>query len=373
MERKDHHEEFLAKQRQEAAWSEEFYNKTVQQLNNDPRIQEFLSGYNTSSTEGFIKHYARLKTEWYKHGDDFGEHRRRQDEERTEDAIKVLKQIQLKKLFDITCRWANYELSLPEIEVTMELVNYEHKIFDCPFLPPVEEHEIDAFIDFLCHWPADKTFDSLEFFEFSEHNFLTRKEPRWQTDEEYSPWFRWYDAIYNTGHLKDKPAPKIDKEDIYDDKGREYERAVNPLPPTLELKPYISYHSFKDEYVQRFETEEYREMYAARRAWDKRLEFGEEVESDIILLSDAREPVPVEDNEDWREAIKQATEMYKRRLIIAELPYVFDEYLAKRKDGDSFKDWHDKDNDWMDGLITNEKKRILLGRKVMGEPEDFNY
>ncbi len=51
---------------------------------------------------------------------------------------------------------------------------------------------------------------------------------------------------------------------------------------------------------------------------------------------------------------------------------VYEEYLIFKPIKDGFEDW-ERDSDTYDGMRDQMANRILKGRRLHGEPEDFNF
>jgi hypothetical protein len=82
----------------------------------------------------------------------------------------------------------------------------------------------------------------------------------------------------------------------------------------------------------------------------------------------AEENVPVEANENWQEAVPLAAAHYRSKKIAESIYAAFDEYKMNLGLGISFPEKEDSriQSDFYNNLV-------LLGRKLNGEKEDFDY
>ena len=60
-----------------------------------------------------------------------------------------LKEILQKKLFDMQCLWRAEKIIIPEINVSSDFRYWEANIFNCPFIEPVTENEIEIILKHL--------------------------------------------------------------------------------------------------------------------------------------------------------------------------------------------------------------------------------
>ena len=137
---------------------------------------------------------------------------------------------------------------------------------------------------------------------------------------------------------------------------------------------YDLYESYK-EMVEEFETPENKKNFAnyAKVEFPQKDEgrLKEDVELALEYLWMAREPVHMDEGNDWREAIVNSFNKYRAKKIIEAIPIVYEQYRMcidnnialppPERQGYSLE--------W----INNQKKEILDARKLLGEPENFDY
>jgi len=103
-------------------------------------------------------------------------------------------------------------------------------------------------------------------------------------------------------------------------------------------------------------------------AWTQFTEKEEMLRDDLDILMYADENIPIEENENWLEAIQIAAARFRSKKIEENLPAAFEQYKMKLAIGITFPEKEDSrsQTDFYNNMV-------LLGRKLMGEPEDFDY
>lgn len=82
--------------------------------------------------------------------------------------------------------------------------------------------------------------------------------------------------------------------------------------------------------------------------------------------------IPVEANKDWRKAISDAYHNFRRQQVAFALPYVYSDYCTRIKNNLGFN-WQKPLDEGRKAIGDIMKNRILQGRKLNGEPEDFDF
>ena len=101
------------------------------------------------------------------------------------------------------------------------------------------------------------------------------------------------------------------------------------------------------------------------------MEFADELaEIAFKELRELNEEIPIKSSPDWREALIDAWENYRRKQITKLLPLVYEDYLQKQELGISYQSEDSKE-------ITLEMEEwrtaIIKGRELSLEPPDFNF
>jgi hypothetical protein len=127
--------------------------------------------------------------------------------------------------------------------------------------------------------------------------------------------------------------------------------------------------------VKEFETYENKMGYEGFKWSILNNRFTEWVEGTIYELEEIEEYVAVTPNDDWREGLEIALEMYKRRKIIEAIPAAYEEYLYLLDNQLGFEDWLPLKEDLKAEVENNNeyKAGILEARKLLNEPENFDF
>lgn len=411
----NHKEDFLQKQLNEANRAAELYNSVIKTLQTEPRFIEFFKGYNQKSVESFIQYYAQQKVHWVNHADGMVRLREHKNNKWRKEAINLLKEIYLKKLFNLKCRWEAGEMDLPGIEASVDFLLWRNSGY-CPFVEPITQAEFDCYLQFIVneqHAPDDSEEDeafsgsAIEWYHIFRATYNTGQMgmiPRW---------FHFYDRHFETAHLLHISNIRADKEAVYDEIWSEqiyfhtltdeqkkkwhhesialrkdlyenpekakiyYEEQKRLYYERKKNEPqYISLSTYDDELMEELmkeiETSEIRGYHRAIREWQKRRDGNEDIQTQIWELEKVKEWIPLEENEDYRNAISKAYDLYAQRMIQQTLPHVFEEYLQCMQAGKPFE-WNERNDTSALAQIAETKRRILEARKHKGEPANFDF
>ena len=401
---------------------------TEHTLRTDPRYQPYFAGCTPASVETFIQHYARHKVRCLERGPDMVKFRLHQVIEYQEEAYERLFDVQRKKLFDLQVRWRAGEITLPDIQTYQQFDAWQREgIHCCPFLPPITRAEYELYRAWLasaaCQEFGNSQDDPREESEWQDYNAMrrewTQQQPGaapatdpWVQYQEYPAWFAYYDAHTGapTGYpFATHPNRRGERQDYYMALDREARRAAKPpQPPTTpDLRPpLMEHHTVPDAFADapdRYLTEDEWHFVEFTRRFDADPEtllayrremmcmFNDQynrvldlTNQNLELLEDARGPWPVPAHADWRQGILAAAAHLHRELLLAALPAVFDDYEFRIQTSllpappDEYRAYHDDDKPTEDPaeectIMPYLKKGILRGRKLAGEPRNFNY
>ena len=363
------------------ARQKDIYSKQVlHTLNTDERFINYFKDYDETSVQNFKDYYINQRTHWHFNAEGLKEYKDKQNERFYEYAISALKHIQFKKLFHVMASWMNKECNFDDIEVSVDWDKWCKKPFSCPYISPIQLHEVQCYKDFLNQLEDDFSFTNQMYINVSPFNFVehTSGRARWEGEDKfdqenyYGRWFTFFDQRYGTAFYKLKPGTRVTNEYKYIWHYHQTQRDNAPKVTPPAILPTISIYSDKDEFVNLFEDKDFKELYKAHKRWNDELNFASEVDMQIIYLSEAKEIIPIEYHDDWREGIKIACEHYHRNKTIQILEDVFDEYQILRDMEGGFDEWEE---DKYPSFTTREEhiSNILNGRRLMGEPEDLNF
>jgi hypothetical protein len=378
-ENNNHSKDFLNSQANVAKQKDIYSKEVLNTLNTEERFVNYFNQFEDSSVKLFKNLYVQYRTNWHFNPYNKIDFKNRINQRFYKLAITALKNIQLKKLFNVMSSWMNKECNFPDIEVSIDWEKWCKKPLSCPHIEPIQLHEIECYKDFI-NQLEDTFFFAHMYINLSPMSFVEDKElkgSRWEgeygQEEYYGRWFTFFDQRYGTSYFKLKPGTRVTNEYKYI---WHYQKTIQENAPQItppEILPTISIYSNKDEFVNLFEDKEFKQLYKAYSRWKDELRFAEDIDMDIIYLCEAKEIIPIEDNDDWREGISIASDKYCRNKTIQILEDVFDEYLILRTIDEGFDEWEESHN--MATFTTHDEhiKKIFNGRKLMGEPEDLNF
>ncbi len=352
-----------------AIWKNELMANTA--------VQEYFAGFMPSSVESFINTYITYKALWKKYGSFYEQLQEKKDLYWTEQAFEHLAVIQQKKLFDKQCLWRADKLKIPGIEISCDFRLWQYNILNCPFIDPITKEELDVYLQYLHNGNADIDLDGgigWQNFEAIIEGVETEGEM-----EDIPLWYQYHNIYTGNDALMRLPDVRGEKEEFYlqlwrDKTNKEAaEKIESTIPkPIADDRPYLMYHTegLVDWFVKTFENKEIIQCY-------KGFELGELDNNDteerimecVRVLLEANEPVPIAAHDNWIEALFQATDTHELKKLSEMLPQALDQYLFNLSLGIGFAQ---KKQNWLDIRIMTANG-ILEGRKLNGEPEDFNF
>ena len=119
-----------------------------------------------------------------------------------------------------------------------------------------------------------------------------------------------------------------------------------------------------------YENEKIQRLYRAEQAMPLEIEEDEELFRALNTLMEAKEKIEMSSGEEWRIAIINTARNYENSRIYDCFDSVYNEYLQRSQMGISYETVEDKS---LERMYQHSRKIILSGRKINGEPEDFNF
>ncbi len=312
--------------------------------------------------------------------------------------------IQHKKLFNIHCLWRAEKVRPAGADIVWDFHYWDGNLYQCPFLPPITEDEIDLLIRFLKESPAELLDDDILHYQWQNYEHFKvqyAEEEEIELEEFYRnyiliegmggntipPWYNFYDTYMGTNGLLALPDLRYPKESYYrgvkfkqrEEMKSEKQKAKDKKYLSKERKIWLGindFHKELTEMVEQFETPQNLKNFAnyAKDEFPEEDEGGlkEEVELALYYLWAAHEPVHMDEGNDWREAIVRCYRNYRAKKIIEAIPTVYEQYRMCIDNNIALppnERTHGYTRDWVD----LQKKEILEARKYLGEPEDFDY
>ena len=333
-----------------------YENWSVEDFANDLRTNErykaFFSNYNEQSVDEFIKSYAKDKKKLH---DRKEVHYKNAEFYRTEylgEAESFLKIILQKKLFNLQCLWRANQIDLPFIEYTRDFQYFVSNIWQCPFIDPITETEVEIAIRFLRE-EQDYTDPYFEYWqdydgfkiwlnerEKDEADFKDLSEVYYSSSEVMPFFYFYYDKCMKTSYLMNLPDIRWEKEKYYLEAVREKNaRIYEEQLASGEVKPFglpSIYNYDEDEFVAACEDEVTKELYEID-SYEIKYSIRDELKEDIIFLLQRRkmgEVIAFEQHEDWFESVSQTVRNVKRRKTAEMLPYAYQTYMLEFEDDD---------------------------------------
>ena len=364
--------------------------ETEQELLRNARYDAFFAPYHPQVREHFARGYAQRKLLWVNYGDFYARHLSGQLSYFENLAAERLWDIQHKKLFDLECRWRAEQLTLPAIETTYDFWPMRDRIENCPLLPAITETELDFYLQFVAQAPdfdEDVLNDGDDLGSFDEYSDYREWEADDDTGRELPAWYEFHNQRTGHGQLMRLPDVRGGKEERYMQAyganfraELEQKQRDNPLPPAPPHDPRPSWLYHRDEaaliqqFARQFEPIQVRQrMEAYETANQERSDDDvrdDDIQEAVDFLNDIHEPVPIEAGPDWRQALLKTVSEFKRRKLLEHLPPAYEAYVMREQVGIAHPQVHDKRTSRIHEAL---KKQVLDGRKLLGEPENFDF
>jgi len=366
----------------------EFFKNLEQQFQdeiaNSEAAKEYFKHYSAISISGFINSFARQKIslaqsyEYYERLYNENETLELGFQNRAEELLDIILQ---KKLFNMQLLWRAGKLNIEGVDIAYDFEFWESNIASCPFVSPIEEHEVEILKDFL--------LNSNDYDEMLEHSYTSLQDydSIMEKDENGLPddmpaWYDFYDMRMGTSALLILPNYKGAKEDYYMDCSRKASIRDNPPAANAapdDSRPYLmGYGEELYKFANSCETDAHFvalfKYYDYANKKEDRLS-GDDITLAVDTLSNADRPIYLSGHLKWADAIIEAANKYKATKIAEALDSAFEEYQLRRDLGISGNQTiaEIRANNFRDTICQHYRKAILNGRKLCGEPEDFNY
>ncbi len=383
-------EHYYEKKVEEAKAQAAFEAQVKHQLKTEERFVNYFSQFDPDSVESFIENYAAQKYIWHLYVKNYWHFAENKQSKWYKLAIQALNQIAVKKVYNQMCCWLKGRVKYDYIQISDEWDYWLKNPLLFKDMAPISQQEIDAYIQYVESLPVEYDYyphSSLDFYTpmFMElptdmEDDLSQKEETIDDDEEedYDKWCRYYDKIFALEDLHEGAAARLKKEDYYLSSLSEQE-SIND-PPIVETpyvqKPYLEYERSQElieRYVKEYETYDNKLAFEGLSWYYEVWATDESTESTIEHLDSAEEYVPVAANDDWRKGLSNAYQMYFNQKIIDALPAVYEEYCLLLAHNLDFEDWGYPLMEKDDEYIETKKRRILEARKLLNEPENFDF
>ena len=186
----------------------------LDQLQNSKAIQNYLNGFNEASVKSFMDYYISQKYFWH-----YSPERNAQNNEDEQLrwinlAYNHLELILQKKLFDIQCLWRAEKVKFKEVEICEDFIVWQHNVFNCPFIEPVNEEDIDLYAQYLRQTNVETEFD--DWGEWQNYDDLKEAYNN-DSDQNFPEWYDFHNGNSAAGTLMLLPDIRGEKEKFYSD------------------------------------------------------------------------------------------------------------------------------------------------------------
>lgn len=350
---------------------------------NDPNFNDFFAPYTPEMVINFKQFYAQQK----RRNAESYEYRINTERKITElkylseaqDALRMIKQ---KKLFNMQLQWRAGLIQIPDVYICYHFQVWANHIDDCPFIPPITQAEVDIMREYLLAGnEADYTNLSWTGQDYHEIMYIDSHGDRCYMPE----WYEFYDNRMGTTTLLLLPNLKGEAEKNYLREASAHEQNQQKKNPPQKVQAYAPQPllncNFKTayEFAKKYESdphiieltkllmEEYSEESEEYSLWD-----DDQLADSIETLASAPYPIYLDGSMPWREAIIRGAIKHKNNFIVEDVQALYTHNLEL--EGIGLMGGEDAStlysNDEFCKLIEG---RILLGRKLLGEPENFDY
>lgn len=382
----DYHQQEADKHQQQALVDEQ----VAEDLMSNPRYDAFFAPYQAQARAQFVRDYVRHRHLWTQYGDFYERHLAGQLTQFEEEAYVRMWDIQQKKLFDLQCEWRAELVTVPGVNTSADFDTLGGRIENCAVIPPITPVELEIYLDWVRQADYQEELqDNWGRFSWQHYEDVKGQlDP--ETDEEneggfffeqVSEWYEFHNQRTGNGRLLRLPNLRGQKEERYLDAWRDHNHAEREAaPPAAPAAapdprpahiPYDELQNLLGTFAQQFESaalNRQRTSYETANppsTWE-----DEELERVLIFLKDVDEPVPIAAGDDWRLALRQASYAFRKQKLLDSLPHAYEAYCQRQEWGIAQPACSEREPH---SMATWYNKAILKGRKLLGEPKDFNF
>lgn len=364
------------------------YNQFIETIENRQPFAEELTKYADWSKQHLYQHIAETQRYYTEFGPFFYKQKQAVESQWINEAFERLKEIQHKKLFELQCLWHAEQIALPEIEVSEDFMLYGHDILNCPLIDPITEEDVDLYTQYV--QSNNFEFQLGLFHDWQDYDEIKEAYVAEDGDRNVPEWYDFHNGRTGKGILFTLPDIRGEKEMFYrrlvaaeEEKQKQEKLALNneinedaaTNKPTVN-KPHLWSHdkSILDFFVNTFEDKETQKIYKKYRIMSEPISKREYDYNDMCdLLAQNNELWPIKAHYDWREAFNNCYTSYQKHKIVQALPLAYEQYKMYREMSIPFEEPNESRVELYQSLVAFVKKEILQGRKLNGEPENFEF
>ncbi|WP_310391947.1 hypothetical protein [Hymenobacter sp.] len=372
------------------------HDEIRQDLLTNPRYAALFAPYHPDAVARFAASYASSKSQWQFRGAQAEASQAHALSRLSEAAYNRLWDIQRKKLFDLQCRWRAGQVTMPGLGCTFDFSEYDAAIENCPVLDPISPDELALYCEFVRQAPEfdEDVLDCYggdgvlprDWQDYAPMRLHAQEEandtPDHEREGEAPP--AWYD-FHNlrTGlapllHLPDLRGPREKPylQAYWANRSAQHAAQPAPAPPADPRPAYLTadqQEALCHALLHHFETPKLRRQQAAYLTQQAHEDADEQVENDFAYLKACGpdEAVAIEPAADWRAALRRAVVETRRHQLLAHLPQVYEAYQLRQEQGISHP--QAEEPEWRSTQGRDQRKCLLDGRELLGEPRTFDF
>jgi hypothetical protein len=346
---------------------------TAKQLEENPAYRELREDNFESEHDDrvFKEHYGREVAHALSWGPKLVKHMHRNKNPFLYYAEDALCEIQQKKLFDLQCRWRAELIDIPGIYTTSDFQYWEENIREADFLGSITEGELKIYMDYLqsseyrvnwkCHTWQDYAAIKDDYHNNSGRSLIP-------------PWYHYHYYATQGTSLLQLPDLAGEKEKIYLEKYDEYRTktlAENPSADIPDNRPRLpDNHESIEDFLKQFKYDKALLEYIIGIDYETQGTIAWRYYEDATeYLIDEPEPLPIEENADWKEAFLDVVYKYRNSRVAKLLPDIYADYLRNKLDETlpNRATWINKEEQQVRKTIAEDyKKMIETGRQQVG-------
>ena len=347
----------------------------LEELQNSESVKNYLNRFNESSTKDFLKDYVHKKSIWNTYADLYADSIEKEQLQWINTAFKHLELILQKKLFDAQCLWRAEKISFENIEICEDFKVWEYDVFNCPFIEPVNEQDIDLYARYLLQNNAEALTD--EYGDWQNYEEIKEAYNTNNENRNFPEWYDFHNGHTGRGTLMLLPDIRGEKEKFYYDLHFEQQRELNKKDheeweKNRDKRPCL--HGYDEDtikyFVSTFENKEEQNLYNDYAFANRHRDEKDTLMDITDALLKADEFVPIESHYDWFEALQLALNRHTCKKIAEALPMALEQYQMNIQMGIAFPaEGKNEHNPLREIWLQN----ILNGRRLNGDPEDLNF
>ena len=287
-------------------------------------------------------------------------------------AEDALCEIQQKKLFDLQCKWRAEQIDIAGISSTSDFQYWEINIRDAYFLSPITEVELKVYMDYL---KSSEYRINWKCFSWQDYTAIKNDYLNNSGRSNIPAWYHYHNYATQNSALLQLPDSIGEKEKIYLEKYNEYRTETlkkNPSADIPDNRPRLIADKIT---IENF----LRQFNYDNKVLEQFMGYNQETEGTIAwryyqdateYLIEESEPMPIEENEDWKEAFLDVVYKYRNKKVAALLPELYADYLSNKLDEivPNRKVREDKKEQQARKLLaTDYNKMIEKGKELCGE------